>query len=103
MRDRATLKLKKGEGRYLKAGGAWVFDNEIDEYIGSYENGDIINLIDFDGYPMGVGYVNNNSKIRVRMLSRNPETVIDEALFYKRVKAAWEYRKTVLAEQDLGA
>ena len=103
MSDRATLKLKKGEGRYLKTGGAWVFDNEIDEYIGSYENGDIINLIDFDGYPMGVGYVNNNSKIRVRMLSRNPETVIDEALFYKRVKAAWEYRKTVLAEQDLGS
>ncbi|MCR5544555.1 MAG: class I SAM-dependent rRNA methyltransferase [Eubacterium sp.] len=103
MSERALVKLKKGEGRYLKAGGAWVFDNEIDEYIGSYENGDIISLIDFDGYPMGVGYINDNSKIRVRMLSRNPETVIDDRLFYDRVKAAWEYRKTVLAEKDLGS
>ena len=51
MNDRAVIKLKKGEGRYLKAGGAWVFDNEIDEYTGSYENGDIISLVDFDGYP----------------------------------------------------
>ena len=103
MNDRAIVKLKKGEGRYLKAGGAWVFDNEIDECIGDYENGDIINLIDFDGYPMGVGYINDNSKIRVRMLSRKPDTVIDSKLFYDRVKAAWEYRKTVLAEPDLGA
>lgn len=103
MSERATIKLKKGEGRYLKAGGAWVFDNEIDEYIGNYENGDIVKLIDFDGYPMGVGYINDNSKIRVRMMSRNPETVIDDKLFYERVKAAWEYRKTVLEEKDLGA
>lgn len=103
MNDRAIVKLKKGEGRYLKAGGAWVFDNEIDECIGDYENGDIINLIDFDGYPMGVGYINDNSKIRVRMLSRKPDTVIDSKLFYDRVKAAWEYRKTVLTEPDLGA
>ncbi|MCR4846169.1 MAG: class I SAM-dependent rRNA methyltransferase [Eubacterium sp.] len=103
MNDRTIVKLKKGEGRYLKAGGAWVFDNEIDECIGDYENGDIINLIDFDGYPMGVGYINDNSKIRVRMLSRKPDTVIDSKLFYDRVKAAWEYRKTVLTEPDLGA
>ncbi len=103
MNDRAIVKLKKGEGRYLKAGGAWVFDNEIDECIGDYENGDIITLIDFDGYPMGVGYINDNSKIRVRMLSRKPDTVIDSKLFYDRVKAAWEYRKTVLTEPDLGA
>ena len=103
MNKRATVKLKKGEGRYLKAGGAWVFDNEIDEYTGSYENGDLIDLIDFDGYPMGVGYINDHSKIRVRMLSRKPDTVVDEGMFYDRVKAAWEYRKTVLAERDLGS
>ncbi|MBR6223028.1 MAG: class I SAM-dependent rRNA methyltransferase [Lachnospiraceae bacterium] len=103
MEKRAVVKLKKGEGRYLKGGGAWVFDNEIAEYIGAYENGDIIDLIDFDGYPMGIGYINDNSKIRVRMLSRKPDTVIDDQFFYDRVKAAWEYRKTVLAEKDLGS
>ena len=103
MEDRAVVKLRKGEGRYLKAGGAWVFDNEIDVIKGSYENGDIVSLVDFDDYPMGVGYINDNSKIRVRMLSRNPETTIDAKLFRDRVKAAWEYRKTVLAPNDLSS
>ena len=103
MEDRAVVKLRKGEGRYLKAGGAWVFDNEIDVINGSYENGDIVSLVDFDDYPMGVGYINDNSKIRVRMLSRNPETTIDAKLFRDRVKAAWEYRRTVLAPHDLSS
>lgn len=103
MEDRAVVKLRKGEGRYLKAGGAWVFDNEIDVINGSYENGDIVSLVDFDDYPMGVGYINDNSKIRVRMLSRNPETTIVAKLFRDRVKAAWEYRKTVLAPNDLSS
>ena len=103
MEDRAVVKLRKGEGRYLKAGGTWVFDNEIDVINGSYENGDIVSLVDFDDYPMGVGYINDNSKIRVRMLSRNPETTIDAKLFRDRVKAAWEYRKTVLAPNDLSS
>ena len=103
MEDRAVVKLRKGEGRYLKAGGAWVFDNEIDVINGSYKNGDIVSLVDFDDYLMGVGYINDNSKIRVRMLSRNPETTIDAKLFRDRVKAAWEYRKTVLAPNDLSS
>lgn len=99
----AVIKLKKGEGRYLKAGGAWIFDNEIDKVEGTYDNGDLVKVIDFDDYPMGIGYINDNSKIRIRMFSRNPETVIDDTFFYKRVKAAWEYRKTVLFEQDLSS
>ena len=103
MSDKATIKLKKGEGRYLKAGGAWVYDNEIAECTGSYQNGDIVNLVDFDDYPMGVGYINDNSKIRIRMLSRNPETVIDEKLFRDRLQSAWNYRKTVMGEKDISS
>ena len=101
--DLATVKLKKGEGRYLKSGGAWIFDNEIDAISGTYENGDIVNVIDFDDYPMGIGYINDNSKIRVRMFSRDPKAVIDEAFFEKRVKNAWDYRKTVLGSKDLSS
>lgn len=101
MEYKTTVKLKKGEGRYLKAGGAWIFDNEIDEVIGEYTNGDIVRVIDFDNYPMGIGYINNNSKIRIRMFSRKTDTVVDEKMFHDRVKAAWEYRKTVLYPQDL--
>ena len=88
--------LKKGEGRLLKRGGLWIFDNEIDRLDGEFLNGDLISVEDFDGYPMGVGVINLNSKIRIRMLSRNSEEVIDDAFWEKRVLDAVEYRlKTV--------
>lgn len=61
--------LKKGEGRTLKAGGMWVFDNEIDSVMGAFENGDIVTIQDFDGYFLGYGYINMHSKIRIRLLS----------------------------------
>jgi 23S rRNA (cytosine1962-C5)-methyltransferase len=92
----ARVILKKGEGRTLKAGGAWVYDNEIDKVEGEYENGDILTVEDFDGYFMGYGFINDNSKIRVRMLSRYRKEEIDEAFLYGRVKAAWEYRKNTV-------
>lgn len=91
--------LKKGEGRTIKAGGAWIYDNEIDTITGRFTNGDIVRVVDFDGYPMGQGFINQNSKIRVRMLSRKAEQVIDRAFIEKRVKAAWDYRKTVLQNE----
>ena len=88
--------LKKGEGRLLKRGGLWIFDNEIDRLDGEFLNGDLISVEDFDGYPMGVGVINLNSKIRIRMLSRNSEEVIDDAFWENRVRDAVEYRlKTV--------
>ncbi|MCR5800292.1 MAG: class I SAM-dependent rRNA methyltransferase [Lachnospiraceae bacterium] len=96
----AQIRLKKGEGRYLKSGGAWIFDNEIDICEGTYNNGDIVKVVDFDDYPMGIGYINDNSKIRIRMLSRKADTVVDEAFFRDRIKNAWDYRKTVLAGND---
>jgi 23S rRNA (cytosine1962-C5)-methyltransferase len=92
----ARVILKKGEGRTLKAGGAWVYDNEIDKVEGEYENGDILKVEDFDGYFMGYGFINDNSKIRVRMLSRYRKEEIDDAFLYSRVKAAWEYRKNTV-------
>lgn len=89
----ANVILKKGEGRLLKSGGMWIFDNEISKVKGDYKNGDIVNVLDFDDYPMGKGFINGNSKIRVRMLTRNPEAEIDGNFFRERVRNAWEYRK----------
>lgn len=89
----ANVILKKGEGRLLKSGGMWIFDNEISKVKGDYKNGDIVNVLDFDDYPMGKGFINGNSKIRVRMLTRNPEAEIDENFFRERVRNAWGYRK----------
>ncbi len=92
----AVLILKKGEGRTIKAGGSWIYDNEIDRIDGTFENGNILKVEDFDGYPMGWGFINTKSKITVRMLTRNPEEEMNDAFLYKRVKAAWEYRKAVI-------
>lgn len=92
----AVVTLKKGEGRLLKSGGMWIFDNEIGSVMGSFENGDIVLVRDFDGYPMGKGFINTNSKITVRMLTRDENQEIDEGFFKKRVQNAWEYRKKVV-------
>ena len=89
-----TVTLKKGEGRTIKAGGAWIFDNEIESIKGTFKNGSLVKVEDFDGYPMGSGYINQNSKIRVRMMTRKADQEIDDAFLMMRVKNAWEYRKT---------
>ncbi len=85
--------LKKGEGRSLKSGGMWIFDNEIDSTAGKFQNGDIVIVHDFDGYPLGKGFISQNSKIRVRMLTRRKDQRIDREFFRMRIRDAWEYRK----------
>ena len=92
----AIVTLKKGEGRTIKAGGMWVFDNEIDTVTGTFENGEVVLVHDFDGYPMGRGFINVNSKIHVRMLTRKIDQEIDRAFLQMRVQNAWDYRKTTV-------
>lgn len=99
----AAAVLKKGEGRFLKAGGAWIYDNEIDYIDGSPAGGDLVTVKDFDGYGLGTGFINFNSKIRIRMMTRNPAQEINRGFIRERVRAAWEYRKKVLGADDLCA
>ena len=97
----SIITLKKGEGRLLKSGGSWIFDNEIDSIMGAFHNGDVVEVHDFDGYPMGKGFINQNSKIRIRMMTRKKDQEINHDFLVMRVKNAWEYRKTVMPD-DLG-
>lgn len=92
----ANAVLIKGKGRSLKAGGLWIYDNEVDRVEGEFEDGDIIDVSDFDGYPLGVGFINRNSVIRIRMMSRKKGTVIDDAFLERRLRDAWEYRKATV-------
>ena len=89
----AVVTLKKGEGRTVKAGGAWIYDNEIASIMGDFADGDLVLVHDFDGYPMGRGFINRNSRIRIRMMTRNIHQEVDEEFLRMRVKNAWEYRK----------
>lgn len=92
----ATVRIKKGQGRTLKAGGAWIYDNEIDAITGEFRNGELVSVEDFDGFFLGQGFINTNSKLTVRMLSRKKGTVIDDAFIEMRVRNAWEYRKATV-------
>lgn len=94
--NQTTVRIKKGEGRTLKSGGAWIYDNEIDQIIGTYTNGDMVTVEDFDGYPLGQGFINTNSKITIRMMTRKKDTVVDDAFIEMRVRNAWEYRKSTV-------
>ena len=89
----AIVTLKKGEGRTVKNGGMWVFDNEIASVMGSFEDGDIVTVHDFDGYPLGRGFINRHSKIRVRLMKRDCGQEIDTEFLKMRLSNAWEYRK----------
>ena len=97
MENHTIVTLKKGEGRTIKAGGAWIFYNEIDTITGKFTNGDIVVVHDFDGYPMGRGFINQNSKIRIRMMTRKADQLIDDDFLRMRVQNAWDYRKQVMA------
>ena len=79
-------------------GHPWVYDNEIIKIEGSYENGDIVDVLSQKGKYLGSGFINNNSKIMIRIISRNANDNFDEAFFERRIKYAWDYRKTVMGE-----
>lgn len=91
--EMAVVILKKGAGRSLKAGGAWIYDNEINRIAGDFEEGDMVRVEDFDGYPMGQGFINTRSKITVRMMTRKRDAVVDRDFIEMRVRNAWNYRK----------
>ena len=88
--------LKKGEGRSLKLGGPWIYDNEIAAISGDAADGDLVQVQDFNGYPLGQGFLNRRSKLTVRMMTRNPEAEINEDFLRMRLRDAWEYRKRVI-------
>ena len=76
MADMPAVRLKRGEGRAFKAGGPWIYDNEIGEIVGQPADGDVIRIEDYNGYPLGVGFLNRASTIAVRALSRKADIVI---------------------------
>ena len=91
--EKAIVTLKEGEGRALKAGGPWIYDNEIASIRGNVRDGDIVAVADHQGRFLCQGFLNRNSKLTVRVMSREENALIDRAFLQKRVRAAWEYRK----------
>lgn len=91
--EKVIVTLKKGEGRVLKSGGMWVFDNEIDKIEGTPENGSLVSVVSNVGNFLGTGFINFNSKIRIRIMTRKMNQKIDDEFLESRIRAAWNYRK----------
>lgn len=91
--EEIIVKLKKGEGRLLKSGGLWVFDNEIESLSGTPENGSMVSVMSNAGNFLGTGFINFNSKIRIRVMTRKENQKIDDEFLENRIRDAWNYRK----------
>jgi 23S rRNA (cytosine1962-C5)-methyltransferase len=88
--------LHKGKGRRVENGHPWVYTDEIDEYDGEYTNGDIVEVYNFKKDFIGKGYINDVSKIAIRIMTRDINEEINEDFFRKRLRDAWEYRKKII-------
>ncbi len=100
MAERPYIKVNitpKGE-RALKCGHPWVFADEVTAVSGGYENGDIVDVYSRKERYLGSGFINDNSKIRVRLVSRNANDRFDEAFWERRVRYAFDYRRTVMGD-----
>ncbi len=89
----AKFYLRKKIGDRVVNGHPWVFANELGDSEGDYKAGDIVDVHSSNGTYIGSGYINPSSLIRIRILTRNKLEPINEAFFYNKLLAAWEYRK----------
>ena len=90
---------KKGE-RTARNGHPWVYGEEVTKVEGRYENGDLVDVVTEKGKYLGTGFVNDSSKIRVRLISTNTNDKFDEAFWERRLRYALDYRKTVMPGDD---
>ena len=98
LRQYTSVKVTPKAEKSLKNGHPWVFSDEITEVNGRYENGDIVDVFSAKDRYLGSGFINDNSKIRVRVISRNANDKFDEAFYKRRLKYAVDYRKTVMGD-----
>ena len=91
--EKGIVTLKQGEGRALKAGGPWIYDNEAAAIQGEAADGDMVSVVDHRGRFLCKGFINRRSKLLVRVMSRDENAVIDREFLRARVQNAWEYRK----------
>ena len=92
----------KAENAIVK-GHPWVYDAEILNIEGETANGGLVDVISRKGRYLGTGFLSQQSKIRVRLISRNANDRFDEAFWRRKLQWAWDYRKSVMDPADLDA
>lgn len=96
-REYPQVKVSKKAEHAIIKGHPWVYFNEITE-AQPFENGELVDVVSQKGSYLGTGFTNENSKIRVRLISRNANDKFDEAFFERRLRHAIDYRKTVMGD-----
>ena len=90
----------KAEAAILR-GHPWVYDAEVLSMEGAPENGKLVDIVSKKGRYLGTGFLSEQSKIRVRLISRNANDHFDEAFWQRKLRWAWDYRKSVMSDDDL--
>ena len=89
----------KGEAA-LTGGHPWVYEGEVTAADGTPEDGGLVDVVSRRGSWLGCGFYNSHSRIRVRLVSRNANDDFSDAFWERRIRYAWDYRKTVMGETD---
>ena len=89
----------KGE-RAARGGHPWVYADEITNIESRYANGDLVDVVTNKGKYLGTGFINDNSKIKVRIISTNTNDKFDAAFWQRRLQYAVDYRRTVMPGDD---
>ena len=90
----------KAEAAILR-GHPWVYDAEVLSVEGTPENGKLVDIVSKKGRYLGTGFLSEQSKIRIRLISRNANDRFDEAFWQRKLRWAWDYRKSVMSDTDL--
>lgn len=95
MKGYGKVCLRRGEEKDVRGGSFWIFDNEIDWYDDICTDGGLVDVVDSRMRFVARGYFNSHSKIVVRVLTRSQAEEIDEAFFRRKIRDAWEFRKSL--------
>ena len=97
-REYVQIEISKKAESSLNEGHPWIYDGELKNIKGKPKNGDLVDIVSFKGKYLGTGFYNDNSKIKIRVISKNANDKFDSAFFERRIKYAWDYRKTVMGD-----
>ena len=101
-RDYPKFTITQKGTRWVENGHPWIYEAEVLSEEGNAENGTLVDAVSEKGKYLGTGFLSRNSKIRIRLVSRNANDRFDESFWRRRVQYAWDYRKAVMGD-DIGA
>ena len=93
-----SIFLNKKISRRVENGHPWIFGNEVNTgkaLDAAAKAGEIVNVYTHDKKFIGRGYINPQSQIMVRLLTRDKDEIIDEQFFVNRIQQAWAYRQRI--------